>query len=245
MTLLTVSEVAAILRVSPATARGLLRGGLPHVRLGRQYRVRIDDLDRWLAGQVHTAQHGEAAEDARQRRGQCLEVRGRAPQSVGSRPRRRMAGRRPGDQADPLRRVGARGAGTVERYLVPDLGTVPLLTLSPSRVEAMLARHGRLSANTRAGMRGVLRRSLADALKDGVIVRNAAALARPPKQDRVQRTAPTTAEVRALLAALEGHRLRDLVLVMAATGLRVGEATGLTWDGRSSPSAPRPGRLAH
>lgn len=126
-------------------------------------------------------------------------------------------------------------AGTVERYLVPDLGTVPLLTLSPSRVEAMLARHGRLSANTRAGMRGVLRRSLADALKDGVIVRNAAALARPPKQDRVQRTAPTTAEVRALLAALEGHRLRDLVLVMAATGLRVGEATGLTWDDVAPP----------
>lgn len=40
MELITVPELAAILRVSPATARALLRGGLPHVRLGRQYRIR-------------------------------------------------------------------------------------------------------------------------------------------------------------------------------------------------------------
>ena len=36
--------------------------------------------------------------------------------------------------------------------------------------------------------------------------------------------------MRALLSALEGHRLHDMIFVMAATGLRVGEAMGLRWQ---------------
>jgi integrase len=121
---------------------------------------------------------------------------------------------------------------TIRNYLLPELGTVPLRTLQPSRVETLtadlLARG--YSANTAARARDVLRRAIADAVKDGHVDRNAAALARPPRVPRDQIAAPTTADVRALLAALDGHRLRDMVLVMAATGLRVSEAMGLRWE---------------
>jgi integrase len=121
---------------------------------------------------------------------------------------------------------------TIRNYLLPELGTVPLRTLQPSRVEALtadlLARG--YSPNTAARARDVLRRAIADAVKDGHVDRNAAALARPPRVPRDQIAAPTTADVTALLAALDGHRLRDMVLVMAATGLRVSEAMGLRWE---------------
>jgi integrase len=120
----------------------------------------------------------------------------------------------------------------IRSYLLPELGTLSLRTLAPSRVETMLQRMAErgLSANTQASARDVLKRAIADAMKDGHVERNVAALARPPRRTGEQLPAPTTADVRALLAALDGHRLRDMVLVMAATGLRVSEAMGLRWE---------------
>ena len=90
------------------------------------------------------------------------------------------------------------------------------------RTEGMNEHKARFAQPTEA-------RTLADAVRDGHVERNVAALARPPRQERGQIAAPETATVRAMLAALAGHRLHDMILVMAATGLRVGEAMGLRW----------------
>jgi excisionase family DNA binding protein len=50
MDLLTVPEVARVLRVSPPRVYELARDGLiPVVRLGRQVRVEQDALRRWIA----------------------------------------------------------------------------------------------------------------------------------------------------------------------------------------------------
>jgi excisionase family DNA binding protein len=47
--LLTVSEVAAAMRVSNMTVYRLIKGGeLPAVRVGTNYRIREDDLERFL-----------------------------------------------------------------------------------------------------------------------------------------------------------------------------------------------------
>jgi excisionase family DNA binding protein len=52
-TLLTVSEVADMFRVSSMTVYRLIRNGeLPAVRVGRSYRVREDDLQAYLEAQV-------------------------------------------------------------------------------------------------------------------------------------------------------------------------------------------------
>lgn len=49
-TLLTVGEVAAGLRVSTMTVYRLINAGeLPAARIGRSFRVRTEDLDRYLA----------------------------------------------------------------------------------------------------------------------------------------------------------------------------------------------------
>jgi excisionase family DNA binding protein len=47
--LLTVSEVAAAMRVSNMTVYRLIKGGeLPAVRVGKNYRIRESDLERFL-----------------------------------------------------------------------------------------------------------------------------------------------------------------------------------------------------
>lgn len=48
--LLTVGEVAATLRVSTMTVYRLINAGeLPAARIGRSFRVQVEDLDRYLA----------------------------------------------------------------------------------------------------------------------------------------------------------------------------------------------------
>ena len=47
---LTAAEVAELLRVSTMTVYRLIKAGqLPAVRVGKSYRVREDDVDRYLA----------------------------------------------------------------------------------------------------------------------------------------------------------------------------------------------------
>ncbi len=47
---LTAAEVAGLLRVSTMTVYRLIKGGqLPAVRVGKSYRVREEDVDRYLA----------------------------------------------------------------------------------------------------------------------------------------------------------------------------------------------------
>ncbi len=47
---MTVAEVAQLMRVSTMTVYRLIKAGeLPSVRVGKSYRIREDDLDRYLA----------------------------------------------------------------------------------------------------------------------------------------------------------------------------------------------------
>lgn len=52
----TVAEVASMLRVSNMTVYRLIQAGtLPAVRVGRSYRIREEDVDRYLASQYTEA----------------------------------------------------------------------------------------------------------------------------------------------------------------------------------------------
>ncbi len=53
--LLTVAEVAAAMRVSNMTVYRLIKSGeLPALRVGKNYRIRESDVNRYIAGQfVH------------------------------------------------------------------------------------------------------------------------------------------------------------------------------------------------
>jgi integrase len=117
------------------------------------------------------------------------------------------------------------------RLLLPELGNVPLRRLRSLQVTTALnTLRGRYTAHTVAGARSVLSTAIRDAMREGHVATNEAALARSPKVPRRGLPAPDTATVRSILAALEGHRLRALYVLLAGTGLRLGEATGLRWD---------------
>jgi integrase len=116
-------------------------------------------------------------------------------------------------------------------YWVPAIGTVPLTRLTPADVERVLAEllaRG-LSPTTVRYARTTLRRAFHDAQRDGLLLRNVASLARPPRTVRQELHPLTAAEVRTLLKATTEHRFGPLFALLVGSGLRIGEALGLTW----------------
>ncbi|MGH2465392.1 MAG: tyrosine-type recombinase/integrase [Candidatus Limnocylindrales bacterium] len=117
----------------------------------------------------------------------------------------------------------------VEHLLLPSLGAIKLRSLRASHVTTILDGLTGVSPHTVAGARAVLRRALADAERDRLIDHNPAALARLHHELPGQKPAPAIDDVRAVLHELEAHRLSALFVLLAHTGLRIGEATGLRW----------------
>lgn len=117
----------------------------------------------------------------------------------------------------------------LDRHVRPLLGRRPLLELSVRDVQrlidGMLA--GGHSGRHVAHVRGVLRAALTHSMRQELIHRNVAALAASPPVRRPEMQALSGAELRRLFAALEGERLRPLVIVGATLGLRRGELIAL------------------
>jgi integrase len=123
----------------------------------------------------------------------------------------------------------------VESYVVPNVGGSTLTgprALTPADVEALsvkLARDGR-SHRTQVAARVALSKMLRAAEVRGLIGRNVARLAKPPR-DRGQARkvkALSVADVTRLLEALD-NRWRPVALVGVTTGLRPGELLALHW----------------
>lgn len=116
-------------------------------------------------------------------------------------------------------------------HVLPSLGQTPLRQLTPTTVEALLSarQDAGASPRTAAHIRAVLRNALSKALRDGLVVRNAAGLADTPSVSEREVRALTPDDARSLLAAVEGDRLAALFTVALALGLRQSEALGLRW----------------
>jgi integrase len=111
------------------------------------------------------------------------------------------------------------------------LARIPLTRLTPAHVErAMADLAGRgLAAQTIRHARSTLRRALHDAQRDGLVNRNVAALARPPRLERREMRALTRTDVGRLVDATADDPLGPFFAIAVATGLRQGELLGLTW----------------
>jgi integrase len=111
-------------------------------------------------------------------------------------------------------------------------GAITLDKLRPTDIEALILalRERELSDATIGSVYNVLRCALDGAQRDGLLGRNpAAAVKRPPVRHREARHL-SAAEVTAVLAAAEGHRHHPVLVLIAATGLRRGEALALRWS---------------
>ncbi|ALA06673.1 integrase [Mycobacterium phage OBUpride] len=135
--------------------------------------------------------------------------------------------------------------GTLSRqYVEPaPFGAIRLDRLRTSDVEALVLR---LQQATRPGRDGtpvravadstirstytVLRQALDGAVRDGLMARNPAAAMKRPGLSRPEVRRINDAQLADLLAATAGSRYHRALLLIAATGLRAGEALALRWD---------------
>jgi integrase len=87
-----------------------------------------------------------------------------------------------------------------------------------------------LSPRTVAGARITLRKVLGDAVRDGLLHRNVAALSRPPRVETSEAKYLDSTQLRSLLeVAKTDDLIGPQVIISATTGIRQGELLGLDW----------------
>lgn len=122
--------------------------------------------------------------------------------------------------------------GTVRNYIAPFLGTHKLVRLSGQDLvswqAAMSRRH--FSPNARLKAIRVLRVALNRAVKLRLIPFSPMAAVSKPKVVRKETRPLELDECRRLMAACESHRIGDLIILAAMTGLRKGELFALEWS---------------
>jgi integrase len=121
----------------------------------------------------------------------------------------------------------------VRLYIIPAIGRIPLAKLEPEHVRRMLAglaARGTLSATTRRYARSVLRTALGQALREGKVLRNVAALVDPPAKTHRELRPLSREQVRSFLDGIRGDRLEALYVTALGTGLRQGELLALRWQ---------------
>jgi integrase len=120
---------------------------------------------------------------------------------------------------------------TIRCHLRPALGTKMLAKLTPAELDALWAAKlaSGLRPNTVRLMRATLRRALHDAERDGLVVRNVAALSTPPRVEPPDGRTLTVDQARLLLDASRGDRLEAAYVLVLAFGLRRAELLGLAW----------------
>jgi integrase len=119
-----------------------------------------------------------------------------------------------------------------ERQIVPHLGNVLPQKLKPEDLTAWHAKllDGGISARTVKHAHRVLSGCLRRAVENGTLIRNVAAIRKPPAVEEEEIEILTPDQVSHVLEALRGHRLYPIVSLAAATGMRRGELLALQWS---------------
>jgi integrase len=122
--------------------------------------------------------------------------------------------------------------GIVRVHLQPGLGGHLLAQLTPQHVQRLLNAKSatNLAPRTIAYIRSVLRQALRQAERWGMVSRNVASLAAPPRVPRREIRPLSPDEARRFVEAIRGDRLGALYLLAIGTGLRQGEILGLGWQ---------------
>ena len=116
-------------------------------------------------------------------------------------------------------------------HLLPVLGHREIVALNVDDVDRLLSlkRDSGLAPSTVRRIRIVLAQCLNQAIRWGLLVRNVAALSRPPKSLRTEGRTLSPDQARRFLSTLKGRRSEALFTLLLCTGLRRGEALGLMW----------------
>jgi integrase len=126
-------------------------------------------------------------------------------------------------------------------HIIPTIGGIKLQNLRAEHLDQLYAdllqsgRHagpGGLAPKTVRYIHNTMHKALKDAERKGLVPRNVATLADPPKQRQSgskEMKTWTPEELRVFLAAFAGHRLEAAYILAATTGMRRGEVLGVRW----------------
>lgn len=125
----------------------------------------------------------------------------------------------------------------IEAYLPPRIGSLRLPELSPSHLNGLygdlLERGGRmgrgLADKTVRNVHTIIHRALTDAVRWGLLARNVADAADPPRKRSREMRTWTREQLRSFLDHARDDRLFPAFLLAATTGMRRGEVLGLRW----------------
>lgn len=119
----------------------------------------------------------------------------------------------------------------VNLHIVPTIGRVRLDRVAPQHVAGMLdkLRKADFSPQTIVNVRTVLRAALNQALKWGLVARNAAALVDPPRIPRPKIHTLSSEDARRFLEMAKGGRFEAVYVIALNLGMRRGEILGLRW----------------
>jgi integrase len=118
----------------------------------------------------------------------------------------------------------------VSNHLVPAIGNIELQKLMPGHLNKVYADlDSKLSNQTIHHLHATIRRALADAVRWGLVNRNAAILANPPRPERHEMQTWSASELRTFLESVRTDRLYSMWLLASSTGMRRSELLNLRW----------------
>lgn len=117
-------------------------------------------------------------------------------------------------------------------HVKPGLGSNKLSELNPLQVQSLYRTkiEEGLSPATVAKIHWTLSKSLRQAMRWRLIPHNVCLSVTPPRAEQHEIEPLGTRQIKALIEAAEGTDLCALWILLVTTGLRIGEALGLTWD---------------
>lgn len=126
---------------------------------------------------------------------------------------------------------------TIKTHLKPGLGAIKLEALNAHTIQAFynsLSEPAKdreaLSPKTVKNVHGVLHKAIQQAVANGYIRFNPADACILPRMVKAEIKPLDENQITAFLKAIKGHKFEDLFTVTLFTGMREGEALGLTWD---------------
>jgi integrase len=121
---------------------------------------------------------------------------------------------------------------TTRMYIIPRLGKIPLERLNGEDVQRCLNQASKdgLGPTSVKAINATLKTALTTAMKWGIVERNAAKNATPPKQRKYHAKFLCAEDADRLLKIVEGHRYEALIVVALMMGLRRGEVAALRWS---------------
>ena len=122
--------------------------------------------------------------------------------------------------------------GIARVHVIPRLGDVSLQRLTAIHLTKAYAewRESGLSGQTVIHHHRLLHRVLAQALREGRVRQNVAAIADKPKATRREMRFLSADEIARMFDVAEGTRFSPLIAIALATGARRGELLGLKWN---------------